>query len=86
MATDTANKHYTESMLHQLDKLSHDERKFVYYITENKRDDLKTKLCEPKSTTRDYTIHFNLQLDAGSKDIFESYYMARLIDHYLQRT
>lgn len=33
-----SNQHYAESMLHQLEKLNHEGRKFVYYIEEYKPD------------------------------------------------
>lgn len=30
-------------------------------------------------------IHFNLQEDAEARDVFESYFLGRMIDHYLQK-
>lgn len=81
----SSNKHYSESMLHQLEKLNHEGRKFVYYISEYKPDASQKMRTPLRSTTRDYVIHFNLQEDAEARDVFESYFLGRMIDHYLQK-
>jgi len=70
------NKYMEESMLHQLEKLELEDRKFVYYIKKN----------HSRYRQRDYTIHFNLQKDARSRDILKSYFLGRLIDKYIQAT
>ena len=58
-------------MLHQLDKLEKDQRKFVYYIAKNKA---------MINQQREYVIHVNMEKDAKAKDVFESYYFAKLLD------
>lgn len=59
-------------------------RKFVYYITQN--TDWKYKFRYPLAQTRrPYTIHFNMQKTAESRDILKSYILGRLIDYYIQR-
>jgi len=42
------------------------------------------RLEQRKNTRREYTVHFNLQKDAQARDILESYYLGRLIDHNIQ--
>ena len=38
-----------------------------------------------KSTRREYIIHFNLQNDAEARDVFQSYFLGRMINENLQR-
>lgn len=73
-----------ESMLHQLEKLSKFDRKFVYYIKMNNHWSYKMRY-PIASTRRPYTIHFNLQKKANSRDILKSYILGRLIDFHVQR-
>ena len=58
--TSKSNKHYSESMLHQLEKLNYEGRKFVYYIEEYNPSRMEKLRTPIKSTTREYVIHFNL--------------------------
>ena len=54
------NRYYSESMLHQLEKLEKQNRKFVYYLKMNQGGVYENfKQVWPK-TRREYTIHFNL--------------------------
>jgi hypothetical protein len=75
------NRHYADSMLHQLEKLETQSRRFIYYVRMNENSE---NFLNPKNTKRDYTIHFNLKHDATSFDIMQSYYLGRLIDSNLQ--
>lgn len=73
-------------MLHQLDKLSEEGRKFIYHIEQFDKQPLFQRLRAPiKSTRRDYVIHFNLQNDAEASDLLHSYFLGRMIDENLQR-
>jgi hypothetical protein len=54
------NRHYSESMLHQLEKLESQNRKFVYYLKMNQGGVYENFKQVWKSTRREYTIHFNL--------------------------
>ena len=71
------NRHYADSMLHQLEKLETQNRKFIYYVRMNENSE---NYFNPKVTKRPYTVHFNLKHDASSLDIMQSYYLGRLID------
>lgn len=77
------NRHYSESMLHQLEKRDKYNRKFVYYVVGNDNA-LRNSVLERSATRRDYVIHFNLEKHVTAEDILQSYYLGRLIDHYLQ--
>ena len=71
-------------MLHQLEKLDTEDRKFVYYVKSNSEDKFTDKLKLPiKRTKRDYTIHFNLEKGATANDVLQSYYLGRLMDYYI---
>jgi len=70
-------------MLHQLEKLDKENRKFVYYVKSNTEQKMSEKLKFPiKCTKRDYTIHFNLEKGATANDVLKSYYLGRLIDYH----
>lgn len=82
--TESRHRHYADSMLHQLEKLEKDNRKFVYYVKSNSEDKFTDKLKYPlKRTKRDYTIHFNLEKGATANDVLQSYYLGRLMDYYI---
>lgn len=64
---------YAQSMLHQLDKLEKYSRRFVYYVERE----------QGFRKQRPHTIHVNMEKDATARDVFESYYFARLLDRNL---
>lgn len=67
-----------------MEKLEKHNRRFVYHIEleqDKKWANWLLKALRPDH--RPYSIHVNLQKDATSDDQLQSFFLCRLIDHYL---